>query len=293
MLIVIGAGGMALAQEASKPAQSNSEPFSDFLVADGQLELSDQGKGTLMLEARDAQAQLKVAFLGVNTSPASVALQKQLQLKPGVGLVVDSVEKGSPAEQAGLKEFDVLHMFDDQILINVEQLTVLVRNAGAGKDVKLTVIREGSPKTLNAKLAERDAQPMTLRLFRPDGAGGRLQGITFNNAPRAQTMTGLVRINTPDGKNQLQAACVNIVSDKHKMTINNVDGRKHLKIEDKAGKVLFDGPISTKEELDKVPADLRQAYTDILLDYSADVKAPAVAPGTPPVPGGLTPEKKP
>src|SRR3712207_9323662 len=61
------------------------------------------------LQATPSGQPEKVAYLGVNTSPAQPALQKQLQLKAGVGLVVDGVEADSPAGRAGVKEFDVLH----------------------------------------------------------------------------------------------------------------------------------------------------------------------------------------
>jgi hypothetical protein len=55
----------------------------------------------------------KAAFLGVATSPAPDTLRAQLDLPRGVGLVVDFVEKDSPAEAAGLKVHDVLEKLDD------------------------------------------------------------------------------------------------------------------------------------------------------------------------------------
>src|SRR5688572_5121192 len=77
----------------------------------------------------------KAAYLGVTTSPAQPALQKQLQLRPGFGLVVDAVDSGSPAEQAGVKQYDILHKLDDQLLVNAEQFVVLVRSYGPGSKV--------------------------------------------------------------------------------------------------------------------------------------------------------------
>ena len=160
--------------------------------------------------------------------------------------------------------------------------------------MKLTVIREGKAQVLDAKLGERDVPPMRLTLNRQAQALSLVPGghpefafVDVAAQPDARLLTGVIKLNTPDGKHQVSAACVTIESDQHKMTIRSPDGRKHLKVEDKSGKVLFEGPISTKEELDKVPADLRQAYTDILLDYSADVTPPPL-----PKSGGPAPQKR-
>ena len=44
------------------------------------------------------------------------------------------------------------------------------------------------------------------------------------------------------------------------MKIDNVDGKKILTAKDPQGKMLFSGPIDTKEELDKIPAEVRQRF---------------------------------
>lgn len=48
--------------------------------------------------------------------------------------------------------------------------------------------------------------------------------------------------------------------DKGEIKVENVDGKKLLTAKDPQGKLLFSGPIETKEELDKVPAEIRQRY---------------------------------
>jgi hypothetical protein len=39
-----------------------------------------------------------------------------------------------------------------------------------------------------------------------------------------------------------------------------VDGKKVLTAKDPQGLLLFSGPVETREELDKLPADVRQRY---------------------------------
>jgi len=48
--------------------------------------------------------------------------------------------------------------------------------------------------------------------------------------------------------------------DKGEMKLENVNGTKVLTVKDKQGKLVFSGPVETKEDLDKVPADVRQRY---------------------------------
>ena len=99
-------------------------------------------------------------FLGVSASPAPDSLRGRLQLPSGIGLVVNSIEPGSPAEQAGLNARDVLHKLDEQLLVNTEQLTVLVRTYSPGQEVRLTVVRGGKPTQLTVKLGQRNLSPL-------------------------------------------------------------------------------------------------------------------------------------
>jgi serine protease Do len=61
--------------------------------------------------------------------------------------------------------------------------------------------------------------------------------------------------------------------DKGELKLANVDGRKLLTVKDPQGKLLFSGPVETKEDLDKMPADVRQRY-----DQLQQNDLPTVAP---------------
>jgi hypothetical protein len=113
------------------------------------LRRSEQGNnGT----ASPTTGQVMKTTLGVHVDRVGRALQKQLKLPEGVGLLVDHVVTGSGAATAGLRRYDVLHKFDDQLLINSDQLAVLVRIRQPGDKVTLTVIREGSVAVKEAVL---------------------------------------------------------------------------------------------------------------------------------------------
>jgi serine protease Do len=48
--------------------------------------------------------------------------------------------------------------------------------------------------------------------------------------------------------------------DRGELKLENVDGKKLLTVKDPQGKLLFSGPVESKEDLDKLPADIRQRY---------------------------------
>jgi serine protease Do len=63
--------------------------------------------------------------------------------------------------------------------------------------------------------------------------------------------------------------------DKGEMKVENVDGKKLLTAKDPQGKLIFSGPVESKEDRDKMPADVRERYEKLQQDELS-----AVAPGT-------------
>jgi serine protease Do len=63
--------------------------------------------------------------------------------------------------------------------------------------------------------------------------------------------------------------------DKGEMKVENVDGKKIVTAKDPQGKLLFSGPVETKEDRDKMPADVRERFEKLQQN-----DLPAVAPET-------------
>src|SRR6476619_3998259 len=61
-------------------------------------------------------------------------------------------------------------------------------------------------------------------------------------------------------KIDLGKAQVVFSDDKGELKLANVDGRKLLTAKDPQGKLVFSGPVETKEDLDKLPPDVRERY---------------------------------
>jgi hypothetical protein len=109
----------------------------------------------------------EVAWLGVSADEVSEALDAQLGLDPGEGLLVSYVAPESPAGKAGLHKNDVLLQFGDQLLVHPQQLRKLVRMRKVGEKVDLTIFRGGKKQSLSVTLAKTTRR---MSLFE-DGTG--------------------------------------------------------------------------------------------------------------------------
>ena len=82
----------------------------------------------------------------------------------------------------------------------------------------------------------------------------------------ARRATGQIKITSNDdgGLNttriDIGKAQIVFSDDKGELRVEKIDGKKVLTAKDPQGLLLFSGPVETKEDLDKVPTDVRQRY---------------------------------
>jgi len=155
-------GAASFAEESKKEENQNAQ---------GRIQLGPISVAVSVSSSSTGQPK-KSAYLGVVTSALSPQLRAQLNLAEGMGLSVDAVAKDSPAEKAGLKQYDVLRKFNDQQLCAQEQLAVLVNAAGKGAKVTLGVIRGGKEQNLEAMLGEHEGPAPGQVQFSVNGVPG-------------------------------------------------------------------------------------------------------------------------
>jgi len=258
----------------------------------------------LRLEMRQLQRQAaeappaetrKAAYLGVATRPLAPELRAQTELPAGVGLLIDAVSPDSPAARAGVKRFDVLHKFDDQLICATEQLTALVEAAGKDKEVPLTLLRGGRAEVVTVTLGEREvamggAGGPAFGFGALDGLEGGA-GLPFDlgellGGALAEGLPGLggdvqaqVQGQVQEALEQVQAQAlggdvqarvlqiypgggrsqsVTVMSDGDgSVEIRETDGKRTVTIKDPAGQEVYAGPLEDAADREQIPEAFR------------------------------------
>jgi len=95
------------------------------------------------------------SYLGIGVAEIDAERAKALRLKEVRGVEVKSVDSGSPAAKAGLKEGDVVLEYNGQKIEGMEQFVRLVHETPVDRQVKLEVWRNGGNQTLTATIGRR------------------------------------------------------------------------------------------------------------------------------------------
>ena len=145
--------------------------------------------------------------VGVAISPASAVLDSQLRLPPGTGAVVEQVVPGSPADKAGLQQYDLLVQIDDQPIRGPQQLAKMIASHSSGDEVDLVLLREGRKRTVTLRIDRRDwdmPRPKTDKTLKPLTRGfyfGKSGSDPFTvRLEKEPDGKQAVIIRTPDGK---------------------------------------------------------------------------------------------
>ncbi|MBN2327704.1 MAG: Do family serine endopeptidase [Candidatus Omnitrophica bacterium] len=102
--------------------------------------------------------EVRRGYVGVYLKPLeSDDIAKWYKQEFGIdqGVFVESVIPDSPAEEAGLKEGDVIILFDGEKVTSPGQMINMVTTLSPGTKVELTIIRKGKRMTKNLTLAQR------------------------------------------------------------------------------------------------------------------------------------------
>lgn len=109
--------------------------------------------------------------IGVAIQDLTPGIAKSLGIDEGRGALVSQVEKGSPADEAGVKAGDVVTEIDHRPIVSSSELRNSVGTTPLGQSVLLTIVREGSKKDIKVEVGKapekQTAQETTPRL---DGA---------------------------------------------------------------------------------------------------------------------------
>ncbi len=103
------------------------------------------------------------SWLGVETSEVTKELVKEDKLPAERGVLVSKVISGSPAAKAGLKEKDVITEVNGQRVEGTEQFHRVIREIPAGRDVEVTVWRDGRAQNMHVVLGKSESAMARLK----------------------------------------------------------------------------------------------------------------------------------
>jgi serine protease Do len=180
--------------------------------------------------------------LGVMIQPMTQELAASFGLDKPVGALVSEVEKGSPAEKAGIQPGDVILKFNGKAIDRSQDLPPLVADTNPGSTTQVELWRDKKSKTTAVRIAEMNTaeasdnapQPSKLKL------GLAVRPLTEEEKRDADIAQGLVVENVTDGP----AARAGIRSGDVILSVNgekisNVDQLRALVAKDKGSLALL------------------------------------------------------
>ena len=148
----------------------------------------------------DQMSDGETGWAGVQVNEVDEQVMKELKLPAERGVVVESVEKESPAEKAGLRKNDVILQYDHQPVAGTVEFRRLVRETPPGRKMELGVWRRGQVMNVTLEVGDR-GHAMETRFktynWTPDSA--RPKAFEFNfDMPRFMGMRPVLGITAED-----------------------------------------------------------------------------------------------
>jgi serine protease Do len=101
------------------------------------------------------QGKVKRGWLGVEIQDVTPTIAETSGLSEPEGVVLRNVLSGGPAEKAGLQQGDIITAIDGKKVATTGDLLDIVREAGPGKKVQVTVWRNKKAEKFTVTLTER------------------------------------------------------------------------------------------------------------------------------------------
>ncbi|MBP2312284.1 DegQ family serine endoprotease [Azospirillum soli] len=112
-----------------------------------------------VIEQLKEHGQVRRGWLGVQVQRVTPDLAETLGMGEPKGALVTSVSPDSPAGKAGVKQGDIITRFGDKDIEQMRQLPRVVAATQIGKNVPVTLLRDGKPESVTVTVGELEPQP--------------------------------------------------------------------------------------------------------------------------------------
>lgn len=92
------------------------------------------------------------AWLGIYYGNLEESVAKQLRIPDEKGVIIMDIVKGSPAEEAGLKPWDLIRRIGDQDIYNLDTVKEIISAHEPGDELLFTVYRDGNVQLFSITL---------------------------------------------------------------------------------------------------------------------------------------------
>jgi len=130
------------------------------------IDLAIKIKDQIVATGKASHARLGVAIQDVNQGFAD-----SFKLDKPEGALVANVDKGSPADRAGLQAGDVIRKINGQPIIASNDLSALIGQSAPGQKVAIEIWRQGKREELSAQLG--DASDKAGKVAKADESAGK------------------------------------------------------------------------------------------------------------------------
>lgn len=166
--------------------------------------------------------------LGVSGRSLNSEISKAMELETNQGGFIEQVMPDSAADEAGIKPGDVITKVNGKSIKTFNELRGKIGSIGAGKEVTLTIIRNGDEKDFTAKLKQSQANNVAAASIHRMFEGAKLENNSNNNG----VIVSEIEEDSPAELVGLQSG--DLITSINRTRINNVaDLRSYLK--DKKG----------------------------------------------------------
>ncbi len=137
-----------------------------------------------IIEELKSKGKVTRGYLGVYLEDLTEDMKNALNLSSLDGVMINEVIANSPADNAGIKEGDVIIEYDGKKVTDVQSFRIMVASTTPGRTVRLKLIRNGKEMDLKVKIGEMKEEVA--------GVVGEKQG--------AELGLQVVDIDSPDAK---------------------------------------------------------------------------------------------
>ena len=150
------------------------------------------------------QGKVVRPWLGISVQDLTPEMAEQFQVKEKEGVLVAQTHPGTGAEKGGLTSGDIIKALDDKAIKNVNELIKEIQKKKVGQKVKLSMVRDGKPTTIEVTLSAMPDKPEAMKEKEfEEKLGARVQEWTPQLAARyrisAEIKRGVVVISVEEG----------------------------------------------------------------------------------------------